>query len=199
MRVYVATKNAGKLAEMQAIFADGPLELATYSDYRDPVEGESSYTENAMLKANALYDQLRREGIDANVIADDSGLEVAALDGRPGVVTAYYGGEDATWSQRRALLLNELRGESDRRARFVSALHFISVAGIEYTAFGTVEGTIAEEERGAAGFSFDPVFVYPALDKTFAELDAAQKNAISHRARAARMLLGQLKLAARPA
>jgi len=199
VRVYVATKNAGKLAEMQAIFAGGPLELATFADYHDPVEGESSYTENAMLKANALYDQLRREGIDASVVADDSGLEVAALDGRPGVVTAYYGGEDATWAQRRALLLKELRGETDRRARFVSALHFIGPDAIDYTAFGTVEGTIAEEERGAAGFSFDPVFVYPALQKTFAELDAAQKNTISHRAQAARMLLGQLKMATRPA
>ncbi len=199
MLVYVATKNAGKLAELQAIFADGPLEMATFADYRDPVEGESSYTENAMIKANALYDQMQRDGIDANVIADDSGLEVAALGGRPGVVTAAYGGEDATWAQRRALLLNELRGVADRRARFVSALHFISAAGVEYTAFGTVEGTIAEHERGVAGFSFDPIFTYPPEQKTFAELDAAQKNAISHRGRAARMLLRQLRTATHPA
>jgi len=193
VRVYVATKNAGKLAEMQALFAGGPLELTTFADYQDPVEGDTSYTENAALKAHALHSQLKRAGMDANVLADDSGLEVFALDGRPGVVTAYYGGVDATWAQRRALLLKELVAQSDRRARFVSALHFIAADGREQASFGSVDGVIAREERGAAGFSFDPVFVYPPAEKTFAELSLAEKNRVSHRAQAARALLEALR------
>lgn len=193
MRVYVATKNVGKLAEMQALFADGPLELMTFADYQDPVEGDTSYTENAALKARALHNQLKRAGMNANVLADDSGLEVFALDGRPGVVTAYYGGVGATWAQRRALLLEELAAEPDRRARFVSALHFIAEDGLEQATFGTVDGLIAREERGTAGFSFDPVFFYPPKARTFAELSSEEKNEVSHRAHAARALLAALR------
>jgi XTP/dITP diphosphohydrolase len=191
MTVYVATKNAGKLRELEALFAGAPFELATFDAYEDPVEGDTSYADNAALKARALHAQLRRAGLTANVLADDSGLEVRALGGRPGVLTAYYGGPGLTWSGRRRALLDELArsgGGADRRARFVCALHFIDAAGRELAAMGTVEGEIAPEERGELGFSFDPVFFYPPAGRTFAELSAAEKNRVSHRAVAATVL-----------
>jgi XTP/dITP diphosphohydrolase len=188
MTVYVATKNAGKLRELEALFAGAPFALATFDAYEDPVEGDTSYADNAALKARALHAQLRRAAVTGSVLADDSGLEVLALGGRPGVLTAYYGGPGLTWSERRRRLLDELAAcgaGADRRARFVCALHFIDADGAESTATGTVAGEIAAEERGELGFSFDPVFFYPPAGGTFAELSADAKNQVSHRAVAA--------------
>jgi len=198
MRVYVATTNLGKLREMEALFADSSLELATFPEYEDPIEGDTSYAENAALKARALHAQLLRAGRPSAVLADDSGLEVYALDRRPGVLTAFYGGADATWPARRRKLLRELdrTGSDDRRARFVCALHFIDEAGREFATMGTVDGTIPPEERGSDGFSFDPIFFYPPANRTFAELTAEEKNRISHRAVAAAALLAGIKTAA---
>jgi XTP/dITP diphosphohydrolase len=192
--LYFASSNAGKLAEMEALFAGAPFTLATYPEYASPLEGDTSYADNAALKARALHAQLRAAGIAANVLADDSGLEVAALGGRPGVLTADYGGVGTSWPQRRALLLAELAGMPgvDRAARFVCALHLIDETGSEVDTFGTVDGEIAREERGELGFSFDPVFLYPPLQQTFAELTAAEKNRVSHRAFAVARLLEAL-------
>jgi XTP/dITP diphosphohydrolase len=197
MMMYVATKNAGKLRELEALFTGAPFALATFAAYEDPVEGDSSYADNAALKARALSAQLRAAGIAANVLADDSGLEVFALGGRPGVLTAYYGGAGLSWSERRRALIAELAasGGRDRRARFVCALHFIGADGRELTATGAVDGDIAPEERGELGFSFDPVFFYPPAGRTFAELTAAEKNRVSHRAVAVAALTAALGLA----
>jgi XTP/dITP diphosphohydrolase len=199
MRVYVATTNFGKLREMETLFGEDAFELATYGDYEDPIEGDVSYAENAALKARALSAQLVRAGRPANVLADDSGLEVYALDRRPGVLTAYYGGPDLSWGERRRKLLAELAaapdGLTDRRARFVSALHFIDAQGREFASMGTVDGEIAPEERGDAGFSFDPVFLYSHTGKTFAEMRGEEKNRVSHRAIAAAALLAALRRA----
>jgi XTP/dITP diphosphohydrolase len=168
--------------------------LRTYEAYRDPREGEDSYTDNAALKANALREQLLAEGIVADVLADDSGLEVDALDGRPGVITADYGGAGLTWAERRRVVLDELAaiGAADRSCRFVCYLHFIAADGTVTTAFGDVRGRIAPADRGAAGFSFDPIFAYGPDGRTFAELSADEKNAVSHRAVAVRTLLAHL-------
>jgi XTP/dITP diphosphohydrolase len=184
MIVYVATKNAGKLRELESLFADAPFELATFEAYEDPLEGDVSYADNAALKAHALRAQLLRAGRSGHVLADDSGLEVYALDRRPGVLTAYYGGAGLPWSERRRKLLEELRraAPADRRARFVCALHFIDADGRELASLGTVEGEISGEEQGHQGFSFDPVFLYPPLGRTFAELTASEKDGVSHRA-----------------
>jgi XTP/dITP diphosphohydrolase len=196
VRVYVATTNFGKLREMEALFADAPLTLASYGDYEDPIEGDTSYADNAALKARALHAQLQRAGRPANVLADDSGLEVYALDRRPGVLTAYYGGAELSWSERRKRLLAELDttplGDFDRRARFVCALHFIDEAGREFAAMGTVDGEIATAESGAAGFSFDPIFLYPPSGRTFAEMSAEEKNLVSHRGIAAAALVAAI-------
>jgi XTP/dITP diphosphohydrolase len=194
VRVYVATRNLGKLREMESLFAEAPFALATFDGYEDPIEGDTSYFDNAALKARALHAQLQRAGHAANVIADDSGIEVYALDRRPGVLTAYYGGVDVPWSERRRKLLAELaqNGSADRRARFVCALHFIDSRGRELATLGTVEGEIAPEERGELGFSFDPVFLYPPAGLTFAELSPEEKNRVSHRAVAAAALVAAI-------
>ncbi|MDB5072401.1 MAG: non-canonical purine pyrophosphatase, rdgB/HAM1 family [Candidatus Eremiobacteraeota bacterium] len=169
---------------MEALFAGAPIALATFDGYEDPVEGDTSYADNAALKAHALHAQLRQAGRPAAVVADDSGFEVYALAHRPGVLTAYYGGVDLPWDERRRKLLAELAesGSADRRARFVCALHLIDADGREFATMGTVDGEIAPEERGELGFSFDPVFLYPPAGLTFAEMSAEAKNRISHRA-----------------
>jgi XTP/dITP diphosphohydrolase len=197
IRTFVATKNAGKMRELRDIFAGSPLELETYGAYRDVVEGETSYAENAALKANALRAQLVACGISAAVLGDDSGLEVSALGGRPGVLSARYGGANATWAERRGALLEELERSRtrDRSARFVCALHFISAAGEERSVSAYFRGAVARAERGASGFSYDPIFEIPSRGLTFAELASEEKNSISHRARAAAELLRLLAAA----
>lgn len=195
MLTYVATKNGGKLAEIRAIFAGSTLRLDTYPAYADVREGAQSYADNARLKARALRAQLLQSGSSgAAVLADDSGLEVSALGGRPGVLSARYAGEHATWAQRRAALLAELCAvpPPERAARFVCALVLCLPNGDEVEAFGTVEGRIAQMERGAGGFGYDPLFVFLPEGKTFAELCVERKNAISHRRRAAEALLRRL-------
>ncbi len=195
MKTYVATSNGGKLHEMQAIFAGSRLELATFPGYVAVPEGDVSYTENALRKARGLQRQLREAGIAAWVLADDSGLEVTALEGRPGVLSARYAGEDATWAERRARLLDELRGQpaSARGASFVSHVALVGADGSELVAAGVVEGSIAIEELGAGGFGYDPVFFYPPAGTTFAQMSEQAKNRCSHRRLAADRLLELLE------
>jgi XTP/dITP diphosphohydrolase len=189
--VYVATKNAGKLRELRAMFARSGWQLEAFPGYADVAEGDRSYADNAALKARALREQLLVSGIRAAVLGDDSGLEVAALGGRPGVLSARYGGDGASWSERRATLLRELRatGDGERLGRFVCAVHFIDVDGEEIAVERDLAGRIALEERGEQGFSYDPIFVYEPRGLTFGELSEQEKNAVSHRARAVQALL----------
>ncbi len=194
MNLYIATKNAGKLRELRAIFAGSGWEVLTFSGYRDVAEGDESYADNAALKARALEAQLRAAGVYAAVLGDDSGLEVSALGGRPGVRSARYGGDGATWAERRAALLAEVAAtrSPDRRARFVCALHYLAPDGSEVPVAADYEGLLSDAERGAGGFSYDPIFVSPAHGRTFAELAEDEKNRISHRARAVAALLAAL-------
>jgi XTP/dITP diphosphohydrolase len=194
VKTFVATKNLGKLEEMRAIFAGSPLELDTYPLYADVAEGEHSYNENALLKARGLRKQLLDGGVRGAVLADDSGVEVDALDGRPGVLSARYAGKDAMWPQRREHLLEELRGvpESRRGARFVCAMALILEDGTELNSFADVSGWITTSVQGRFGFGYDPLFFYPPAGKTFAELTEEEKNRVSHRRRAADALLAQL-------
>jgi XTP/dITP diphosphohydrolase len=191
VRVYIATKNPGKLRELAALLAGSKWEPVTYEGYRDVVEGDESYAANAALKAEALRAQLFADGIAAAVLGDDSGIEVTALGGRPGIHSARYAGPGATWADRRALLRDELAatGSADRSARFVCSLHFIDATGHGTSVEADVAGTISPEDRGDAGFSYDAAFWYPPLRKTFAELTEEEKNHISHRARAVAALI----------
>jgi XTP/dITP diphosphohydrolase len=180
---------------MRAMFADSEIELATFPEYRAVEEGENTYAGNALLKARALQEQLRAAGIDGWVLADDSGLEVGALDGRPGVLSARYAGANASWPERRSALLQELRTipAELRGACFVSHLVLLRPDCEPIDAVGVVEGRIAEREFGSGGFGYDPIFFYEPANCTFAELSEERKNALSHRYRAVTGLLGQLR------
>lgn len=191
MTVYAATKNPGKLRELQQIFARGGWDIRSDPLYEEVEEHETSYVGNAALKARALRRGLLARGRTAPVLGDDSGLEVQTLCGRPGVLSARYGGPTASWADRRAKLLGELAANSDRRARFVCALHYIASDGREFAVAGEYAGSIAERERGDGGFSYDAIFIGED-GRTFAEISESEKNRVSHRARAAQALLGAL-------
>lgn len=195
MKTFVATQNAGKLRELQAIFSGSPLQLAKPRKYADVVEDADSYVGNAILKAQTLAAILQERRIEGMVLADDSGLEVDALDGRPGVYSARFGGADIGWPERRAALLAELRGVPPyrRSARFVCALALIEPGREPITATGQVSGYIQEVERGTGGFGYDPLFFYPPYGRSFAALTEKEKNEVSHRRRAADALLSALR------
>lgn len=191
MKTYVATKNLGKLDEMRAIFAGSELELDTYPLYAEAPEDEDNYAGNAASKARMLHGQLRDAGVHGAVLADDSGIEVAALGGRPGVLSARYAGKDATWPVRREKLLEEMAGvpAQERAAKFCCAMMLILESGEEFAGYGEVEGVVTGEEQGRFGFGYDPVFFYPSAGVTFAQLPEEEKNRVSHRRRAAEALL----------
>jgi XTP/dITP diphosphohydrolase len=195
MKTYLASTNEGKRRELEAIFAGSDVELVAYPDYRETAEDAPSYIGNAILKARALTEQLREAGIKSAVLADDSGIEVDALGGRPGLRSARYAGPESGWRERRALLLSELQGVPDllRTARFICVMALIVPGRELLTSLGVVEGYILGAERGGGGFGYDPLFLYPAAGRSFAELPAPEKNAVSHRRRAADALLAALR------
>lgn len=189
LRLVVASTNPGKVGEIEEILAGQGIELVPRpSDVPDVAETGTTFEENARLKARALA---AVTGLPA--LADDSGLEVTALAGRPGVQSARYAGERATDAENVALLLDELRNRADRSARFATVVVLRWPDGAELVAHGTVEGAIAPEGRGTGGFGYDPVFVPDEGDgRTFAELRPAEKHVVSHRGRALRSLADQL-------
>ena len=194
-RLVVATLNAAKGAELAQLLEDGvPFQVVTLGALRpdavSPAETGTSYAENALLKARAaavLTGDL--------TLADDSGLEVDALGGGPGIHSARYGGPGLSDAERTRQLLAALEGvESGRRtARFRCVIALVEPGGREQLAEGVVEGIIAHAPRGTAGFGYDPVFIYPPLGRTFGELSDVEKAKVSHRGRAiaaVRRLLG---------
>lgn len=188
LRVVSATTNRGKLAEIATIVGDRLDIVARPADVPDVVEDAPTLHGNARLKASAL---VAATGLPA--IADDTGLEVAALDGRPGVHTGRFAGDDATDAGNRAHLLAELDGRADRAARFRTVALLRWPDGGEVVAVGTCDGTIATAERGDRGFGYDALFIPDDGDgRTFAEMSAGEKDALSHRGRALRDLLGRL-------
>ena len=193
MKTYVATRNAGKLRELKALFAS-ELALASYRKYSAVAEDAESYTGNALLKARALVAALQASGVCAAALADDSGLEVDALHGRPGIHSARYGGTQIGWPQRRAALLAELRGIPPyrRTARFVCALALLRPDREPVVVTGEVGGYILESESGSNGFGYDALFFHPPSGRSFAALSEKEKNAVSHRRRAADALLPAL-------
>ncbi len=192
--IFVATQNAGKLGELQQLFAESGIAVERYAGYGDVEETADSYVGNAELKARALAARLRADGVEAAALGDDSGLEVTALGGRPGIYSARFGGPGLTWAQRRDLLRREMdaSGSADRSARFVCALVYVAPDGEETAVQCDYRGSIAEVDRGQAGFSYDPLFVDPVSGLTFAELDEREKNRISHRGLAVAALLRSL-------
>jgi len=175
-KLVVATHNAHKVREIAQILPE--WEIA--AEDADVEETESTFAGNAALKARAVA--ARHPG--AWVLADDSGLEVNALGGAPGVRSARYAGRDGDTPANNALLLKNLAGVADRAARFTCAIVVVSPDGAEHVAEGHCPGRILEAPSGTDGFGYDPLFVPGGYDRTFAELSADEKNAISHRGRA---------------
>lgn len=198
-QVILASRNAGKLAEMQALLAPLDWKLRPISEFVDEAAEEPapSFVENAILKARhaALV-----SGLPA--IADDSGIEVDALDGRPGVRSARYAGENATDSANNQLLLRELKGIPDERrgARFVCVMVYLRHSDDPTPVISQAiwRGVILHNPKGSSGFGYDPLFYVPDQKATAAELDAAVKNRLSHRGKAAKHLYSLLHDATGP-
>lgn len=184
MKLVLASKNKGKLKEMQAILEELGAEVVLQSELGidvDVDETGTTFAENAFLKAEAVC---KASGMAA--IADDSGLCVDALQGAPGVYTARYGGEGLDDAGRYRLLLNNMKGLGPRTCHFATAIACVFPDGTVLRAEGECHGTVAYAPMGTDGFGYDPIFFVPNLKKTFAQLTAEEKNAISHRGKALR-------------
>ena len=182
MKLVLASKNKKKIAEMNAILNSLGVEVCSQAEAGVDLEVEetgTTFEENSLLKAKAV---MQASGMPA--IADDSGLCVDALGGAPGVYSARYGGEGLDDVGRYQLLLENMKGQSPRTCRFVSVITCCFPDGEVITARGECEGTLAFAPMGEGGFGYDPIFYVPALKKTFAQLSAEEKNAMSHRGKA---------------
>lgn len=187
LRLLLATRNAGKEAEMRALLAGLPVEilsLASYPGIPETVEDGNTLESNATKKAKEAFDRI---GLPA--IADDTGLEVYALGGRPGVHSARFAGEKVSYDANNRKLLDELRkfDAHDRKARFRCVVALVYDGGTAL-AEGVCEGSILKAPRGAGGFGYDPLFLPDAMQQSFAELTPEEKNTVSHRSRAMRLM-----------
>jgi XTP/dITP diphosphohydrolase len=181
-RLVLATRNAHKVHELRDLLADLPVEVVSAAelDLPDVVEDGDTLQANALKKARELA-----SACGELCVADDTGLFVDALDGAPGVYSARYAGEDATYADNCRKLLAALRGEANRAAHFATVMAMVDPAsGRVVTVEGRVDGTILEAARGEGGFGYDPVFLVAGDDRTLAEMSLSEKNRISHRARA---------------
>lgn len=185
MNIILATHNKNKVVEMQRIlsdvFGDVTVMTADEAGFTDDIEENgATFEENALIKAKAVH----KDGYIS--VADDSGLCVNALNGQPGIYSARYAGEPKSDANNNALLLKNLADKDDRSAYFVSAIACVLSDGECFTVRGVANGYILKEQKGQGGFGYDPLFMFPELDKTFAELTTDEKNAVSHRGNALR-------------
>lgn len=185
MTILLATHNREKRGELAAVLADDErIRVITLGDLDfevpEPIEDGERLEENAWIKAKEIHD-----ATGMPVIADDTGLEVDALDGAPGVYSARYAGEDATYEENCAKMLGELEGRQERGARFRTVICYVDGVRTLF-AEGEVGGEILSEPRGEKGFGYDPIFRPEGEEKTFAEMTAEEKNRVSHRGRAVR-------------
>jgi XTP/dITP diphosphohydrolase len=188
-RLVIASKNPDKISEVEAVLTSIELvdEVVKDLDWEDVPETGETLEENALLKARAVV-----EATGLPVIADDTGLEVAALDGAPGVHTARFAGDGARYEDNVAKMIEVMQGRTDRNARFRTVVALVFPDGVEILADGMVDGVITEAPRGTQGFGYDPVFEVDG--RTLAEMSAEEKNRLSHRARALRALGEKLGL-----
>lgn len=188
MKVIFATGNDNKLREIREITADMDIEIVSMKDagvFTDVEETGSTFEENAYLKAAAIA---KKSGYPT--LADDSGLEIDYLGREPGIYSSRYMGEDTPYSEKNAELLRRMEGvpDKERTARFVCAICYVRPDGTSETVRATMEGIVAHRAAGANGFGYDPIFFLPERGCTSAELSREDKNAISHRGKALRMM-----------
>lgn len=184
--IVIATRNKGKIAEIRDLLKGFPVKIKNLDDFGPIPEVEedgNTFDENAYKKASATARVL---GLPA--LADDSGLLVEALGGAPGVHSARYAGENATEEQKCAKLLSEMEGKTNRKAAFECVISIAVPTGAALTYEARCEGLITEQPVGSNGFGYDPVFFYPPLKKTFAQLSREEKSHVSHRGKALREL-----------
>ena len=192
-RIVFATGNAGKMREIKRILGDLGVEIVSMKEAgiaTDAEENGKTYEENALIKARAVA------ALTGDcVLADGSGLEIDYLNKEPGIYSARYMGEDTSYRIKNANLIERLEGVPDekRTARFVCAIAAVLPNGKELTVRATIEGRIGYEEKGEGGFGYDPIFYVPELQKTTAELTEDEKNSVSHRGKALRLMKEELK------
>ena len=192
-KLLIATNNPGKIAELKALLEDLPVILLNLRDFENIAEVEetgATFEENAVLKARGYAVQTR-----IWALADDSGLQIAALNNEPGVLSARYAGETTSFDEKMEKVLTEMdrTGDENRAARFVCAMALANENGeIMFTAEGACEGTIAAKPLGTNGFGYDPIFVPAGFEQTFGELSGDVKRKISHRARASAIIIRYL-------
>ncbi|BDU50350.1 XTP/dITP diphosphatase [Haliovirga abyssi] len=186
-KIFLATKNRGKIDEFKDIFKKyNNIELLSMLDgyeFHDVIEDKETFEENSQKKALEIA-----KVVKMFVISDDSGLEVKALDGRPGVYSARYSGENATDETNNKKLLKEMKDKTEREGKYISAITIASPSGKYRTYVGEIKGKILDKEVGNKGFGYDPLFYVEEYKKTFGELDEKLKNNISHRANAMKKL-----------
>lgn len=186
-KIIFATGNQGKMREIRAILADTGAEIVSMKEAGIDVEireDGSSFEENALIKARGVAAASGDTG--DIVLADDSGLEIDALNGEPGIYSARYLGEDTDYDIKNRDLIRRLSGvpDEERTARFVCAIAAVLPDGREFTVRADIEGRIGREQRGEGGFGYDPIFYVPEFGKTTAEMTAEEKNRVSHRGKA---------------
>lgn len=201
-KIIFATGNMGKMREIRGILGDTGMEILSIKEAgidTDIVEDGTTFTENALIKAKAVAGLLAQHAsdtyADAIVLADDSGLEIDALNKEPGIYSARYLGEDTPYSVKNAHLIERLTGVPDekRTARFVCAIAAVMPTGEEITTLGVIEGRIGYKEEGDNGFGYDPIFYVPEYGYTTAQLTEEEKNKISHRGKALNAMKEELR------
>lgn len=191
MKFLLASNNEHKLSEINRILSELDIDVVTPSQIGISIEVDengSTFEENALIKA-----KYAAEALGMPAIADDSGLVVFALNGQPGIFSARFAGENATDLDRINKLLSMMDGVVDRQAQFVCAIAFCDMDGFTFTVRGVCDGQITESPVGENGFGYDPVFCFPGLNKTFAQLVPDEKNRISHRGSALEQFYDKIK------
>lgn len=196
-RIVFATGNADKMREIREIMFDVPIDIVSMKEAglkSNVEETGTTFLENAFIKASEIAKQCREKGFMDIVLADDSGLEIDALNKEPGIYSARYLGEDTSYHIKNTNLIHRLDGVPDekRTARFVCAIACILPDGERLSATATIEGRIGYEEKGDGGFGYDPIFYVPQYHCSTAELTEEQKNRISHRGKALEQMKEQL-------
>ncbi|MBE5859411.1 MAG: XTP/dITP diphosphatase [Butyrivibrio sp.] len=192
MKIVFATGNKDKMREIKQILGNLPVEIISMKEAGidiDIEENGTTFEENALIKAKAVADRC-----DAIVLADDSGLEIDCLGKEPGVYSARYLGRETPYPEKNAIILDRIKDveDKDRSARFVCAIAAVLPDGRDLVVRGTMEGMIGHEIAGENGFGYDPIFFLPEYGKTSAQLSPDEKNAVSHRGKALRMMADRL-------